>query len=338
MTPESRRFDGFITSEKKRMKTFHRGGDIWHQQFVMCSPIPWNTVVPPESTTLVSKRRKLRKNGVQRKKSTHARCRFVDGVKHFSHNGTECVQNDSNSVDTSRDCISHQCGSVYHAKTSSSVSQRKKHPWFGGTRGTSHCGCQRHTSWNSHVSWTRLHNSDDVSVWELTSLLFAGRSELCVVVLPIQHNFNVHQNCPPTRSQHSTATRRRHHIAHLSTRNGACTTRLVSGWHPREGAPKCHTSSATRTASKIILEKGDSGVRETQDDLVRMELGNCCQLVGFHEPVISERNFSCGRDCAADGDPSKLGTIFPWTMSPVIGIFMEHDYAKHVILLTIDIE
>jgi len=97
--------------DKKRLKTFHRGGDIWRQQFVMCSTIPWNMVVPPESTKLALKRRETGKDASNERNPTSVSscslplCRWR---KHLPHHGTGCLQNDSSSVDTSRECVSRQ--------------------------------------------------------------------------------------------------------------------------------------------------------------------------------------------------------------------------------------
>ena len=78
---------------------------------------------------------------------------------------------------------------------------------------TSPCGCQRHTSWNPQgrhlLNGNAWHNSD-VSVWELTGLLLAGRSKLCDVVYIYQYSTIsmsikiVHQ---AGRSSRGTATR-----------------------------------------------------------------------------------------------------------------------------------
>ena len=42
----------------------------------------------------IQERMRLKKN--IRRPSVHARCRFVDGVKHLPHRGTVCLPNDSN--------------------------------------------------------------------------------------------------------------------------------------------------------------------------------------------------------------------------------------------------
>ena len=156
------------------------------------------------------------------------------------------------------------------------------------------------------------HNSDDVSVLELTHLRLAGQSELCVVVCT-----NIAQFQCPTKlsTKPVAAVAAQQHVVESHSapeyESQCLHRRTYIRLAPKRGCPKVSHVVRNPHGIEIILEKGDSDIRETQDDLVRMELGNCCQHVGFHKPAISERNFQGGRDCAADGEPAKVGTKFP---------------------------
>ena len=168
------------------------------------TPIPWNMVVPPESTTLALKLRKQGKDASNERIPTSVSscslplCRWRQTfVPPWYGVPSKWLELGRHFTGVNLTPVRH---AVYHAKTRSSVSQKieneKIHPWNGGKRRTSPCGCQGHTSWNPQgrhlLNGNAWHNSDDVSVWELTGPLLACRSKLCDVVYTNKAQFQ----CP----------------------------------------------------------------------------------------------------------------------------------------------